>query len=49
MKKIIAERGLLYSEKGSDKKYEFKICIGAPFPVVQDDVDFEIGDGLFLL
>ena len=33
MDKVIAERRLFYSEKGSDVRHEFKIRIGMPYPI----------------
>jgi len=42
MKDCIAERTLLYSEKGSDEKIEFQIRIGTPHIVQQAEVDFEV-------
>jgi len=45
MKNFIAERRLLYSQKGSDIRKEFVIGICAPYPVEQSMVAFPIGEG----
>ena len=42
MTQFIAERRLLYSQKGSDVRQEFVIRIGAPYPVEEHMVAFPV-------
>ena len=46
MKKTLAKRTLFYSLKGSDIRNRFFICIGSPYIVDQNMVEFSIGEGL---
>jgi len=46
MNKCIAERKLLYAEKGSDERKELIIRIGAPYVVDQHTVSFPVGEGI---
>jgi hypothetical protein len=43
---FIAERRLLYSQKGSDVRKEFVIRIGLPYTVKGDMVGYPVGDGV---
>ncbi len=43
--KFVAERKLLYSDKGSDKRKELIIRIGLPYQVESGMVDFPVGNG----
>jgi hypothetical protein len=42
---FIAERNLLYSEKGSDVRRPFSIRIGRPYLVREGMVDYAVGEG----
>lgn len=46
MTKYIAERRLLYSDKGSSKRKELVIRLGIPYQVKEGMVNFSIGDGV---
>jgi hypothetical protein len=46
MKASIAERKLLFSQKGSAKRTELFVRVSAPYVVVQGTVNFPVGDGI---
>jgi len=45
MEHFIAERSLLYSQKGSSDRYEFNVRINEPRLVNQGEVNFEFSPG----
>jgi hypothetical protein len=45
MTTYVAERKMLYSEKGSDLRMEFSIRIGAPYAVEPGMVGHPVGEG----
>ena len=47
MSTIVAERRLLYAQKGSNVKKEFAIRIGLPYVATDELAGYPLGDGVF--
>ena len=47
MREFVAERNLLYSLKGSDKRKRFVIRISVPYLVHENMVGFSVGEGFY--